>query len=144
MAPFILSLAGCGHRKHTRVAAPVLSQKKGESAQLCEAKWSDIPLPLGIVSDIEKTREAIDESGCIFAYTTSLQPSECLDFYKREMERLGWKEDLTLSFNTPIEYCVMYQKPTHLATLMVESTQKATRVKLYNGFKKSIGHGKNI
>ncbi len=132
----LLILSGCVPRCRTRVLKPTLLAKKGE-LRMCEAKWSDVPLPLGITPDTQKTREALDGAGCIFAYTTPLLPDECLSFYKREMERLGWREELILSFNNPVEYIVSYEKPTQLATLMIDTVQGKTRVRLHSGFKKS-------
>lgn len=134
-----MCLSSCGLRKDTVERAVPCQEIKSEGAynkaSLYEAKWSDVPLPLNVCVDSEQTRESHDQRGCVFVYTTPLAPSDCLDFYKREMERLGWRQALIVSFDPP-EHAVFYEKPSQLATVSIQERDQQSIVRLYIGQKK--------
>jgi hypothetical protein len=118
---------------------PVLVQEKEHNDQndqikILEAKWLDIPLPIDACYDSQQTGEGIDQACCLFVYKTSLSPTTCLDFYRCEMERLGWQQSAFFSF-LPRESMVMYSKPGKMAVLQltIPAHTAQTQVRLYAG-----------
>jgi hypothetical protein len=80
-----------------------------------EARWSDIPLIL----DFKPTSYEERFSTLIVKGTSMVPIDECFDFYKEDMERLGWKimasfeVDHKLIVETPLKICLieLHEKP---------------------------------
>jgi len=89
-----------------------------EEAERCEARLVDIPIP--VVAKIESASS--DNEGAIkFTYSSTLSHEELSDFYKDEMERLGWRweeeasfmgNEILFSFKKPYKSCIVSMRPT--------------------------------
>ena len=87
-----------------------------EEAERCEALLVDIPIP--VIAKVESA--SCDNEGSIkFTYNSTLSCNELSNFYKEEMERLGWKQEssfigneILFCFKKPSKSCIVSMRPT--------------------------------
>jgi len=61
---------------------------KSSSRREQEAKYEDVPLPVGYVS--KRFEEDADKSSYFFSYSGGLKVDQAIFYYRQNMERLGW------------------------------------------------------
>ncbi len=91
-----------------------------------EAKLVDIPVPLGSVPCVanyhisEYVPEQAHADEVMLAYDSQLSLSDIKDFYKQEMERLGWCNIATYEQS---ESLFLFKKPDRLCAVSVRPYQ---------------------
>lgn len=146
----LMCLPACVPKQEISICPQAAEPQPGISINTCnndnqidvyEAKWSDAPLPLDTKRDRIEVKEGTDALSCVFAFTAALSSSECLDFYRCQMERLGWQEGICFSF-VPDEMVLIYEKPSKRAVITIRScvvNPAESNVRLYVGIKQQ-GH----
>ncbi|HBR70999.1 TPA: hypothetical protein DIC20_00865 [Candidatus Dependentiae bacterium] len=89
--------------------------------QLCEARLSDIPIPL----NCRPLSASISETS--FAYNTAKTVDELSTYYRAEMERLGW--DVTGENNSD-ESVLIFAKPYRVAVISLRPHRHITLVRV--------------
>lgn len=125
-----LLLASCsGSKNHKKL----ISYSELQLYQQHEARRADIPLIL----DVIPLRYEEKGSSLVIIGTSTMAVKECFDFYKDEMERLGWK--LISDFDVR-ENKLIFQKPYKicLVEFALESSrpQATTLISIYCSAKK--------
>ena len=81
LAFIVVMMSSCGKDSHD-------SRNKNDVRQEHEAKYSDIPLPVGYVSKQYIEDEA--KSSHFFSYSGGLSIDQAIFYYRQNMERFGW------------------------------------------------------
>jgi len=88
-----------------------------------EAKWFDIPVPLQAVSQGDCLDDQDDR--LFVRYSVFLDRQAIVDFYEREMERLGWQHEME-SINDQ-ESLLIFSKPTKICAVSLRSSSDTRR-----------------
>jgi len=86
-------------RKSAKLMAPRDTGELAESIRLKEAKYSDIPLPVGfrfVELKKESEKKSIsksNENADFICYQGNMPVEQVLDYYRANMERCGWRID---------------------------------------------------
>ena len=87
--------------------------------QSCEARLTDIPVPLLADSQIASCSK--DGVGMCLVYKTIMPVADLISFYKEEMERFGWGQDLFFEGN---EILMVFRKPSRFCSVSIRPTKK--------------------
>lgn len=86
-----------------------------------EAMLTDIPIPLFDARIIPSSFNLIKSDTLLFGYKSPLSYEQAIDFFLKQMERLGWKhlvtldgEESLLEFKSPDRYCTIVVKRSTL------------------------------
>ena len=97
---FVLFIVSCGKKGEKRCDHPVaLHDGDVDLARLAQAKYADIPLPVGYTFvDCNRARllnpvddEKSEDDSDFFCYKGNMVFDQVLQYYRKNMERLGWK-----------------------------------------------------
>jgi len=89
--------------------------------QECEARLSDIPIPL----NCKPLARAISEKS--FSYTTPKTEPELYSYYIGEMERFGWD---MIGNNVADETVILFEKPYKTAIISLRKGRNASLVRI--------------
>jgi hypothetical protein len=124
----LLLLPSCGH-----VSRP--KKKALFDWALVEARFPDIPLPVGIQQDLINSQD-LGFHKSVFVYTAQQTYEELVMFYETEMERYGWQK--IVSFDRP-QTSIYFEKPRRSALVVIETaSKKGLRVSVYSGRKETV------
>lgn len=106
---------------HESLAQQSLVQKPlsfSENVQQCEAQMADIAVPV-----VAKARGVSCDAngGTMIAYECVLSKIELIQFYRQEMERLGWQQVVEFSGD---EVLLTFKKPGRFCTACIRPTRK--------------------
>lgn len=102
------------------------SKKNSSAAQVTkrkrvieqEAQLVDVPVPIGAQAVSADAQEGLFSSTSMLTYTTQQVPDRLAEFYRQEMERLGWQHgarfngaEQLLYFEKPGRFCVVSIRP---------------------------------
>ncbi len=104
-----------------------------------EAKLSDIPAPLDAlpVPEYFSSESRANDSSYVIGYRTAMTCDHIVDYFNKEMERLGWRQtyfikayESILHFEKPSRWCSVSFRPyicldqTACANLVIACAQK--------------------
>ncbi len=118
----VFYITGCAKQskrimvKDSETAVAVVQSNEEVVAEL-EAKLYDIPLPFNSCNGSLLSSYSSAQDPIILHYTVSGESSELVDFYKKEMELLGWRE--TASAQGTISF-IMFDKPGRWAAFEIK------------------------
>jgi hypothetical protein len=87
--------------------------------QSCEARLTDIPIPLLVESQSASCSK--NGAGMCLVYKTSMSDLDLISFYKKEMERFGWVQNLLFEGS---EVLMVFRKPSRFCSLSLRPTKK--------------------
>jgi len=99
----------------------VKERKPHVDIQECEARLSDIPIPLNCKPLVQSVSERS------FSYATSKSEPELYSYYLGEMERFGWDMAGT---NVTDETVVLFEKPYKKAVVSLRKGRKGSVVRI--------------
>lgn len=105
----IALLAGCGGKSY--------KQEQRHAWQQEQARLYDIPIPIMAQPDFEYTWSDDEHGNRVLGYVvTADSTQELVEFYRANMERLGWRERAII---TGREVLVEFEKPEKLCCVSV-------------------------
>lgn len=123
MMIFCLLLSSCTKQHSSQqkkgIESPVsnVQDNRLENIIQQEAMLIDIPIPLFDERIISSSSDIIESNTLMFGYKSPLSRAEAIDFFLKQMERLGWKhlvlfegEESLLQFKSPDRYCTIVIK----------------------------------
>lgn len=121
----ILFFSSCSHKKSEK--NPIYSlnsfNKKGSNYILLnEAKYSDIPIPVGFktIKSSNQNSELLIQSEFL-SYQGNLNLKDTIDFYSRALEREGW---MISDFSSNDEGLLVCSKPTKQCVISLRKLKK--------------------
>lgn len=118
----ILLFTSCRQKKSEKT--PIISFNKNPSDILLnEAKYSDIPIPIGFMH-IDQSQDnllAIETKANVITYQGSLSLDETLDFYYKTLEREGW---FLQDFSVGREGLLVCSKPSKKIVISLREFKK--------------------
>ncbi len=117
-----------------RPIARLSLEEVSSSAELFEARYADLPLPLGSVISSTTISDKPSDGRAICNYRVNMRGDAVKGFYEKEMEFWGW--DLLLSSVSTNEYMLVFQKPgkSCVAIHIVQCLQKKNTYSLVSLF----------
>ena len=136
----LVFFAACSKKKaNDSTQKSYLQGEALELARLQEAKYFDIPLPIGYVfvdfahgKDLSLWQDGIKKSECnnsdFFCYKGNLNLTEVRDYYLKNMEQLGWKIS---DFSNNKEGMIVCNKLHKHCVISIRGRQKKGEIKNY-------------
>jgi hypothetical protein len=121
----LLILPACLHNSQARVIKEENINYRLRALSL-EAKYNDIPVPLGSEPLYGFFKSSSEEKGIVFGYTNKTDATELYGYFKAEFLRLGWSfmggiQDIEsmLTFEKPDRVCSVSLRPREEATALI-------------------------
>ncbi|KKP35789.1 MAG: hypothetical protein UR26_C0002G0089 [candidate division TM6 bacterium GW2011_GWF2_32_72] len=123
----LVILSSCGGAKKIKKTNEVIS--RNAIWRQYEAKCADVAIPLDSKPLIENFGMDKEEEQTNFAYACSLEKMELLDFYIKEMERLGWS--LIKKFDSDLEALLNFEKPSKVCSVSLRDRDKCREIFIF-------------
>jgi hypothetical protein len=98
-----------------------------------EAMLVDIPIPLFDERIIPSSFEAIESDTLLFGYKSPLSRDQAIDFFLKQMERLGWKH--LVSFES-VETLLQFKSPDRYCTIIIKNCLSSASSSIFMYIKK--------
>ncbi len=124
----LCSLSGCV--KKTVVVSS--SSQEDTSILTAEerARLHDLSFPLAV----EPRKVCFEEGKMVLSFETEQSKAEIINFYRTDMECLGWKRDFIIEAESS---CLLFVKPSKVCIITITS-ERNRKVTLYYGPKNKI------
>ena len=116
---FTVLFSGCGQKEPAIAsAAPAVQSPPTITPVLLEAKYADLPVPVGFSA----------QSSAPLRYVGTLAITQVRDFYHKQMERLGWVLE---DFSHESEGLLICRKPSRTCVISLRVEDGSTSVVLF-------------
>ncbi len=89
---FILLIFSCSRKKIQKKSSLARAEYVSDYAVLKEAKYSDVPIPIGYqFVELQKVDVQTDKKTDFLCYLGDLPLEQVIDYYHKNMERYGWQ-----------------------------------------------------
>lgn len=86
-----------------------------------EAMLVDVPIPLFDERIIPSSSDIIDSDTLLFGYKSPLSKDQAIDFFLKQMERLGWEH--LVSFESVTETLLQFKSPDRYCTVIIKNDE---------------------
>lgn len=125
----VVLLASCAHQQPEKI------NTKEVGRSMFEARWSDVPLPLDRVFDVQRTYQAVDEKACRFVFTIRRSFESTIAWYQRELEQSGWRINALYKFHESAAF-IADRPSKHLQVFVQHVSDAQTMINILVGLKK--------
>lgn len=127
----IFLCSGCASKKRLLRGLEVSKSKVLGQTSEEEARLIDIPFPFDVktrkINLIESSK--VNKAQTAVSFETTLSTGEVGEFYRLEMERLGWKE--LCNFDDSLGSLVVFEKPHKYAVVSIRFFKRRISVRCF-------------
>jgi hypothetical protein len=100
-----------------------------------EAMLVDVPIPLFDERIFPTSFEEIESDTSVFGYKSPLSKDQAIDFFLKQMERLGWEH--LISFKAAAEIIMQFKSPDRYCTVVIKDYCLSTHTSIFMYIKRA-------